>query len=358
MLAHSHRPMRAAVSAHSPGSHHLIGVLALAATITARVIATALPGALGGIERWIEGARLGAAILSQTLVVFGAAGAVGLLITTLWTRELPYFYRLYAFPATAVVLTLVALSVRIPLDTQEARLLGGVSTSLALAAGSVALPSSRQRAASLVLLATAFAGASHVAAHALASGPPSSSAVRFAQPLATLGHITDFGALTLAAAWIVSRSGPALRAALVGLALGSAVVAWGAGRGSADGAALWQVLASRSLSEMAPVPKPLLSDIGVYWVDACALGFSALLLLLSRAHGVLATAMCLALLVRADPDIPMCALMLVLAALLTALGDPGSRDPHPHPLESQTETTGAKLASGTGGRGLPETLSP
>jgi hypothetical protein len=296
-----------------------VGVLALSATVIARGLAVALPGATEGIERWIENTRLAGAVLSQATVVFGATAAIGLLLSTLWRRALSYWYRVLAVPATAVILTLVALSVRLPLHPFETRILGGTGVALALAASALALVAPLSRAAGLVLLFAALAGGGQLAAHALATIQGGFGAQEWARAVATFGFLCDAMSLVLATAWLVSKRRNVTRGAVLAVGSIAAIVAWGATMGSSDGAALWQVLASKAFAELLASPAPHVASIASYWVDAYGFGLSALLLTAPKWTGTTPTAMCLALLVRGDPDVPLCALMLALSALFTAL---------------------------------------
>jgi hypothetical protein len=296
-----------------------LGWLALLATLAVRGPAQALPGSAPGLAGIIDASRLVAALLSQLLVVTGATTIVGLLGGTLWQERLSYAYRLLALPATAIVLTLVTLSIRAPLDETESLMMGSASALLTMVAGLSVMRSPDERAPGLVLAAVGLSALGQLLAYGLPHG-------RGVTPLgfatATLAYGIDLIVLALATTWVASRGG---RHRWIGLAGGlvAAAIAVGADRGARLNASLWEVLAARSLTSLARWPAPQVSDIAQFWTDSYAIVMAAVILLIHSPRPAVATALSLALLARGQPGTPACALLLVLAALMTTAARAG-----------------------------------
>lgn len=314
-----------------------IAVLALVTAVIGRALAPALPGSAAGIGPAIQYLDAAAALLTQATVIWGTTTAILLLFATLWTPPFSFPHRMIAMPAGAGVVTLVFLSVGSRLGPVE---------SLALAAACIALGGSatiatvgphRTRAAGLVLGAVTGASALYVGSKALALSASQHAQVSLftaARTVATGGFLLDVLSLTIAAAWL---GGPRLRRAaivLLPLSLIAGVIAWGAAQGSKDGAALWAVIASRSLLEVTSHPLPFAAAEVRYFVETAALLIAAAVVSTGKGGMVTGASIALALLARGSLDVPVCALLFALATLLApfeaSLATPDPRTPaHP-----------------------------
>jgi hypothetical protein len=137
--------------------------------------------------------------------------------------------------------------------------------------------------------------------------------------------------MALAYARASSEFGRPARLILPAIFVGASALSWGAIRGTLDGAAHWQVLASRSLSELAELAGSGAYAEGTslatrYTLDAVGLLLSGTLVLYPRALSVGAVAAALVLLGRHGLDVPACA----LAAALAGLAAPLSIEPRRH----------------------------
>jgi hypothetical protein len=297
-----------------------VAVVAWLAFVT-RVLAIALPGSRSGIEALIRRADVSSSLSAQLTVLLGSAELVLLVVASLGTRSTSPFYRIVLVPTAAAILMLVMLASSMGLDPIANVALGLSCVALTLAGATVAVRVPASRAQGLVLAAVAVAGASRLAARLIAASEATrdgTTALHVAW-LAALALAFDAVAVALAAARFVAERRGAGTSALVAVFVLATVVAWGALRGSLDGAPLWQVVASRSLTEMTSGPVAL-GGLGSRY----SLEVTAVLL-----GGVIACwpgrisggALCAALAVLARPgvDVPVCALVLAIAALSAPL---------------------------------------
>ncbi len=302
--------------------YRVVAVLALAATIISRGLAPALPGSAAGIASWIRASETASILLSQLLVVSGALVVFRLLIRTLRQSDLGVVYRLLAVPLGAAALTIIMAAAQASARPAMALGLAVITSIVAIAATFPTLAAPRTRAAGFVLGVVGTASFVHVLARVLAiraSEQALASLFTMAQSVSTLSFVLDVASIALVAVWLGARSrsrATVVAVALVGI---SALLAWGAVRGSNEGASLWQVLASRSLAGMSRNPAPLVLVPLRYSVQILALLTAAVVLVVPRRNGAVQALFALALLARTSTDIPLCALCLIIAALLGPL---------------------------------------
>ena len=293
----------------------LLGILWLA-TITGRGLAPALPGVRTGLERWIRIVEWTGAVLSQVVIVAGVVVTVRLMLLTLRERSVSILYRLAIVPLVAGCLTIVMTSAK-------TRLAALVSLSIALVVAALAATStvptlrrSSTRAAGLVVGAYAMValllGVSRVVA-LYASSNALAGTFRVAQGLSTVAQLLDFAAITLALWWIRSH---VARAGALASAVALTVVALWVTEGDVS---VLQVLLGRFFSALAAEPPPLTPNGFATLAEALALT-TALVLMVTKtrkpAHRAL---LGFAILSRGQTDVPLCALAMLLAALMGPL---------------------------------------
>lgn len=319
----------------------VVAVLALVATVIARGLAPALPGSAAGIAGWIHASDTASMLLSQLLVVSGALVVFRLLIRTLRHGELGVVYRLLAVPLGAAALTIIMAAAQAPARPAMSLGLAVITSVMAIAATFPTLAAPRTRAAGFVLGVVGTASFVHVLARMLAlraSEQALASLFTMAQSVSTLSFVLDVASIALVAVWLGARNRSRATAVAVVLVGVSALVAWGAMRGSGDNASLWEVLASRSLAGMTQGPAPLVLVPLRYSVGILALLAAAAVLAVPGRNPAVQALFALALLARTSTDIPLCALCLVIAALLGPLaslaerrdgkGEPTDRTPY------------------------------
>ncbi|HVU05098.1 MAG TPA: hypothetical protein VHE30_25285 [Polyangiaceae bacterium] len=297
-------------------------------SLVSRSIATALPGARSGLERWIARSDVLASLSSQLSALLGACLLVLLVAATLGDRTLSPVYRVLVVPAAAAVLTLVMLASTMGLEPAESLALGASCLALGASAASSSLRSPVARATGLVLAFLTIGATLRLGYRLLAA----SGAVRAASP-ALVGVLTsganalDVLAVSLAAARFIAE-----RRVRAGITVGvivllGAVLSWGAIRGSLEGASLWQIVASRALSELslASIASP---GGGRVAVDVVAVLVALVVGAWPGAISQKMIAVAFALLGRSGAEVPASALVLALAALSSPLG-PRESDPLP-----------------------------
>jgi hypothetical protein len=294
----------------------LVGIAALLATLVARALAPALPGSNVGIGRLILGVDQVAAFLSQFVVIVGAATAVRLLMRSMIERRLSYFQRLVSVVLSAAAIPIVLSAANRQIEPVWLLTLVGLSGAVVLVSVVPALRRPEARAAALVLGVATLASLVWAGARAMAleaSNIAYASLFEVAQGIASVGLLLDAASCALAAFWLGRQRREGLW-----LVLAAAVLAvlgvWAAGSG--DGEA-WRVVMARSLAALAPHPDPFVSASLRYFVEAWAVLLAGVALWTQR-RTQLGPTLALALLARASGDVPICALMLLLAALSTA----------------------------------------
>jgi hypothetical protein len=292
-----------------------LGCLGLVATLTARVLAPALPGISSGISPLISEIERVAGFSSQFLAVLGVATCVRLLLTALERRS--SWFRFIAIGSCASALPIVVSASSRHLPALWLMCLVGLSAVLGLLCALTALRVAHSRAAGLAVLTVTLGSVVSAAARALAlfsSQDGRAALFSLARGVASLGLLLDALSIALVVVWVGRRwrPGAALLALLAGLA---APAAW-LGSQAVDSADVdaWQMLLGRALSALTTHPDPFIDTSFRYFVQIYALLVAGVTLWLRRPMGV-GQALCFALLARVAGDIPACALLLMLSAL-------------------------------------------
>lgn len=290
----------------------LVGFWGLAATLLGRGLATALPGSSAGIGPLIVGVEQLGAFASQFLVVMGVATCLRLLLATLQCRA-------YLFHPVAIISSAAALPIILSSSSRHlppAWLMGlmGLSAALALVSALPAVRMPHSRAAGLVLLTVTCGSIVSATGRMIAlyaSHEAHAGLFGLARSIATLGLSLDALSVVLAAIWLARRFrfGAVLVLALVAVA--SSVVWLGA---PDEAAGTWPLVVGRALAALTAHPDPFIGSAVRYFVEIAALCVAAVTLWLEWPTGV-GAALCFALLARVSGDVPLCALMLMLAAL-------------------------------------------
>ena len=292
-------------------------------SLLARMVSSALPGSRSGIEPWIKRTDVVSSLLTQLSVLLGSGLLVMLVVTTVADRGFRYSYRIVVVPAAAVVLMLVMLASTTGLDAAASLLLGLSCLALAAASAGTALGVPSSRAQGLVLSLVALGAACRLAVRAIgigASVPPDAAWYSRATWVLTIGSAFDFLAVSLGATRLLAERRRQAAYALGGLLLLSCFVAWGALRGSLEGARTWQVVAARSLTDLAANPTTVHPAGASFALDTLAVLLAGAVALWPGrlSSGIIAVG--LALLSRPGVDVPASALLLALGALAAPLG--------------------------------------
>jgi len=293
----------------------LVGFWAVMASVLGRGLAPALPGSSAGIGQLIVGVEDLGAFSSQFMVMMGTAVCVRLLLTTLECRS--YLFRPVAIVTCAAALPVVVSASSRHLSPEWLISLVGLSATLALASAMPALRAPHSRVAGLVLLTVTMGSLVSAAGRTIAlyaSQQVEATLFTVARGIATLGLLLDALSVAWVALWLARRlrlRGAWLIAGAVAVAL---AVAWTGQQGDPEDVATWGLVAGRALAALTAHPDPFIGPGIRYFIEVLALILGAITLWFQRPAGVGAT-LSFALLARVSGDVPLCALMLMLAAL-------------------------------------------
>jgi len=290
----------------------MVGFWALLATTLGRGLAPALPGSTAGIGELILGVEKLAAFSSQFLVVMGSATCVRLLLATLECRS-------QLFRPVAIVVCAAALPVIISASSRHLApawliTLVGLSTALGFASVLPALRALHSRAAGLVLFGVTCGSLVSAAGRIIAlyaSHHVQAPLFSLARGIATGGLLLDAMSVALVAFWLSRR----FRFAMLLVALLAAIAGLFAWAGiQAEEAQGWRLVAGRALSALTAHPDPFIGSGVRYFVEVFAILLGAVTLWFRWPSGV-GAALAFGLLARVSGDVPLCGLMLMLAAL-------------------------------------------
>lgn len=334
----------------------MLRFVALAAwlALVARLLSISLPGSRSGIESLIRRADTFSSTLSQLAVLVGGSQLVLFVASTLSERTLGVVHRILVVPAATLVLLLVMLSSTTSLEPGASVALGVASLLLACGSAGASLRSRVGRAHGLVLLFIALGAASRLGVRVMDLPAYPGSGRWPAVWLATAGHLFDALGVSLAAVrFVAERRSAAGAIVLVALALAT-MVAWGAMRGSYDDARFWQVLASRSIGDLAGSRGPV-GPSSNHAVDAFALLFSGMVAVFPGRLSLGMTSAALCVMARPGVDVPASALVLALGALASPLCLSAERDPVSGSGRSASADAEMAGASARDSRGRSET---
>lgn len=292
--------------------------------VVLRSIATALPGSRSGIEGAIRWTDLMSSVTSQLLVVLGAVQLIMLVVATIGERNLSYAYRISVVPASAAVVMLVLLAIKVDLDWPASLVIGTGALVLAGTAGAAAIQQPASRAQGMVLIAVAVASAVHLLSRLLALGLGQHQFLGPARVplLLAFARAADAIALALLAVRLAAERGTVARFAVLAALVVATGITWGALRGSLDGATLWQVIASRSLYELAGGTASIGAAATRYGVESFAVLIGGIVVFWPGRLSAGALSAALAVLARPSVDVPECALILALGALSAPAASP------------------------------------
>jgi len=215
----------------------------------------------------------------------------------------------------------------------------GLSTALGLASVLPALRALHSRAAGLVLFGVSCGSLVSSVGRIIAlyaSHHVQAPLFGLARGVATAGLVLDALSVALVAFWLARRFRFAvlLVVVLAGLA---GVIAWAGIQ--ADASEGWRLVAGRTLSAITSHPDPFIGSGVRYFVEIFAILLGAVTLWFRWPGGV-GAALAFCLLARVSGDVPLCSLMLMLAALSAVRA---SLDPF-RPSETRPEPSGRRAS--------------
>ncbi len=305
-----------------------LAILALAAALISRAFEPALPGVWVGVDHIITAVKLGAALLSQLVAVVSAAVVVGLIVATV-RSTLPAYLRAYAVGAGVLVVLAVMIASAVRLPHVSRLVVAGAAALLVLLCARFSVRIFTHRAAALILAAMAAAGLVRVLAIALSplavagASPAVLAAVR---SVVTLASATELAGLILALIWLVSQPGsgqvklPRPRWILAGgLLLVAGGVLFVVVRGQDPEASGVSVLLARAVQELQTQPQPYGPAVVRGYLEIVNWLVVLAILIFNPRGRLMSASVALALVARSTLEIPLCAALLAIGALVLSL---------------------------------------
>jgi hypothetical protein len=295
----------------------LFAALALVATVFGRLLSPALFGSGTGLDGWIRAAQAIGNVSSQAVAAGGVAFSLRAVGVALGKSGLGIAYRMVVIPAVIVTSALAMRATGVALEPELASALA-ISALVGAAAGApVALSSPTSRALGLVLALTAVSGAADfaglsIAASAIERG--SATAYRVATVLSTLGFVLELGLLVVAVAFVTA--GNRIRAAILGgvSALFAAGLVYMLHAAAGANASTTEIVLARAANALLRSPPPFVPAAARLMLETG--GFvAALAALFMTRRAPLAPLIALCLTARGSPDVPIPALLLVVAGI-------------------------------------------
>jgi len=298
----------------------MLARVALLATIVGRGIAPAIPGLAVGIAPFITLSGRLAAFLSQLVAAGGVAAAIRLAGGALRLPKLDLGYRLVALPGSAIVIALVMAAWARPLAPELCRMMALSAIAASLSCALASLRASETRASGLVLGAAGSSGLGHLLARELMSRAADHSDVTSAHwvvAASTFATLLDLVTLGLTLTYL--GHGKLRRVAYVTALVLMPALALGvfAAHGSAPGAGVLRVLAERALGQLSRAPATSIASALRYAITAALLLAAGASVAKPGTRDRASVVLSMSLLSLGAPDMPLPALWLVVAALLS-----------------------------------------
>lgn len=306
---------------------------ALLATLVGRGIAPAIPGLAVGIAPFIVLSGRVSAFLSQLVAAGGVAAAIRLAGGALRLPRLDLGYRLVALPGSAIVIALVMAAWARPLEPELCRLMAFAAVAAALSGSIASLRVDETRAAGLVLGIAGFSGISHLLARQLVSRAAEHmdpSSLRSAVAMATVASLFDVVAVLLTVTYLGRGRGRKVAFVAALVLVPALLLGMYAARGTVPGAGTFCVLAERTMAQLSRAPAAALPKAIRFAITCAILLCAGYCVIRPNERGKASVVLSLSLLSLGAPDMPLPALWLVVAALLSPkqlapAGDPSLR---------------------------------
>jgi len=293
---------------------------ALLATIVGRGIAPAIPGLAVGIAPFITLSGRVAAFLSQLVAAGGVAAAIRLAGGALRLPKLDLGYRLVALPGSAIVIALVMAAWARPLAPELCRMMAFAAIAASLAGALASLRASETRASGLVLGAAGLSGLAHLLARELMSRSaehldPGSK--HWVIAISALAMLVDLVTLALSLTYLGHGKSRKIAIAAALVLLPALALGVFAAHGTAPGAGVLRVLAERALSQLSRSHTSAVPGALRFTVTAALLFAAGACVAKPGERSRASVVLSLSLLSLGATDMPLPALWLVVAALLS-----------------------------------------
>jgi hypothetical protein len=293
---------------------------ALLATIIGRGIAPAIPGLAVGITPFITLSGRVAAFLSQLVAAGGVAAAIRLAGGALRLPKLDLGYRLVALPGSAIVIALVMAAWARPLAPELCRMMAFAAIAASLSGALASLRVSETRASGLVLGAAGFSGLAHLLARELVSRAADhahAASAHWVVAASTLATLLDLVTLGLSLIYLGRGNLRKVALACALILLPALTLGVFAAHGSAPGAGVLRVLAERALGQLSRAPTATMPGTLRFTITAALLLAAGACVARPGERGRASVVLSMCLLSLGATDMPLPALWLVVAALLS-----------------------------------------
>jgi hypothetical protein len=306
---------------------------ALVATVICRGIAPAIPGLAVGIERFIVLGAQVSAFLSHLVAAGGVTAAIVLSISALRQHKLDLTFRLLALPGGAIVVALVLAAWVRPLEPELCRTVALAAIGAAVAGAVASIRTRETRASGLGLACASASGLTHLLARELVSRAAErmdNQTLHLSIAVATLAALFDLMTLGVTLTYLGEGKRRRVAASVAWVLVPALLLGWFAAHGSAPGAGVARVLAERALTLLSRVPAAALPVALRFAITAALLIAAGLCVFRPSLRTKTSVVLALCLLSLGAPDMPLPALWLVVAALLSPK--------QPSPLEERSAT--------------------
>lgn len=293
---------------------------ALLATIVGRGIAPAIPGLAVGIAPFITLSGRVAAFLSQLVAAGGVAAAIRLAGGALRLPKLDLGYRLVALPGSAIVVALVMAAWARPLAPELCRMMAFAAIAASLAGALASIRVRETRASGLVLGTAGLSGLTHLLARELMSRAAEHldiSLKPWVIALSTLATLLDLVTLGLSLTYLGHGKPRKVAIAAVSILIPALLLGVFAAHGSAPGASVLRVLAERALGQLSRAQTTFVPGVLRFTITAALLLTAGVCVARPRERGRAGVVLSMSLLSLGATDMPLPALWLVVAALLS-----------------------------------------
>lgn len=295
----------------------ILAGLSLAASALGRLLSPALPGSATGLESWIYHTNSLAALMSQIVAAGGIAFSLRAVGVAMSKAALGLTYRLVMFPATIVTSALVIGAAGRVLTPEQNGALAVVVLVAAALSTPLALHLPETRAIGIVLGLTFASSSFDLAAKRLAlDAAESASYVMFARAtkLATVALLFEIALVATALIWLSRRvKGRALLLSAISVGI-TIAIAWLLRLDLSGSAETAQVILGRAAGELLRGPQPLAPAALRLTIEIAGLVTAVTALVLAR-RAPIAPVLSLCLISRGAVDMPLPALLLMVASV-------------------------------------------
>jgi len=295
----------------------LLAGLALVATAFGRLLSPALFGSATGLDRWIMAAQALGNVSSQAVAAGGVAFALRAVGVTLSRGGLGIAFRMVVIPAAVATSALAMIATGRVLEPQLGSALAVTSLVSAAGGAPIALYFPASRGLGIVLALTALSGAIDFAGLSLASAAVengSATGYTVAGGFMTVGFVLELLLIAVAAGFVTGgsrRRGLILAVVSTLLSLALVVTMRSAFR---LGASTAEVVVARAASALLHGPPPFVPPAARLVLEVGSLVAAAGGIFAAR-RSPFAPLMALCLTARGAPDVPIPALLLVVAGI-------------------------------------------